>query len=76
MISATIVAVGLSIIVLLAPAARAQTGQTAGRSTTLRQVLASGPLRTVVDAPVFFRVFRISLGAERSTTYAGLDGVM
>ena len=76
MISTTVVLVGLSIIVLLAPAAHAQTGQTAGRSTTLRQVLASGPLRTVVDAPVFFRVVRVNLGAERSTTYTGLDGVI
>jgi mannose-6-phosphate isomerase-like protein (cupin superfamily) len=76
MISAAVVVVTLSAIVLLAPAARAQTGQTAGRPTTLRQVLASGPLRSVVDAPVFFRVVRVSLGAEQPTTHAGLDGVL
>lgn len=76
MISTALVIVSLSAIVLLAPAARAQTGPGAARPTTVRQVLASGPLRTVVDAPVFFRVVRISLGAEQSTTYAGLDGVI
>lgn len=76
MISAALVVVGLSAIVLLAPAARAQTGPSAARPTTLRQVLASGSLRTVVDAPVFFRVVRVSLGVEQSTTYAGLDGVI
>ncbi len=76
MISATLVVVSLSAIVLLAPAARAQTGPGAARPTTLRQVLASGSLETVVDAPVFFRVVRVSLGAEQSTTYAGLNGVI
>lgn len=75
MISAVLVVVSLLVIVL-APAAQAQTGQSAARPTTLRQVLASGPLRNVVDAPVFFRVVRVSLGAEQSTTYTGLDGVI
>lgn len=66
----------LSAIVLLAPATRAQTGPSPARPATLRQVLAGGPLRTAVDAPVFFRVLRVSLGAAQSTTYAGLDGVI
>lgn len=73
-VSALVVTV--SVFVLLVPAARAQTGPSPSRRATLRQVLAGGPLRTVVDAPVFFRVVRVSLGAEQSTTYAGLDGVL
>jgi len=76
MISAALVVVSLSAIVLLTPAACAQTGPSGARPTTLRQVLASGPLRTVVDAPVFFRIVRVSLGAQQSTTHAGLDGVI
>lgn len=68
--------VTLSAIVLLAPAAGAQTGSSPARPATLRQVLASGPLRTVIDAPVYFRVVRVSLGAEQSTTYSGVNGVL
>ncbi len=74
--SAALVVASLSAIVLLAPAAGAQTSPSAPRPTTVRQVLASGPLRTVVDAPVFFRLVRGSLGAEQSATYTGLDGVI
>lgn len=76
MISAALVVVSLSAIVLLTPAARAQSGPSVARPTTLRQVLASGSLRTVVDTAVFFRIVRVSLGAEQSTTYVGLDGVI
>jgi quercetin dioxygenase-like cupin family protein len=76
MISAAVVVVSLSAIVLFVPAVRAQTDPSAARSTTVRQVLASGSLRTVVDGAVFFRVVRVSLGAEQSTTHAGLDGVI
>jgi quercetin dioxygenase-like cupin family protein len=76
MTPAALVVVTLAAIVFLAPAARAQTAPSTARPTTLRQVLASGPLPTVVDAPVFFRVVRVSLGAGQSTTSAGLDGVI
>jgi len=75
MILSTLV-VALSAIMLLAPAACAQTGPSPARPAPVRQVLASGSLRTVVDAPIFFRIVRVSLGAEQSTTYAGLDGVL
>lgn len=76
MIPAACLLATMTAIVFLAPAATAQTAPGIARPTTLRQVLASGPLRTVVDAPVYFRIARVSLGAGQSTTYAGLDGVI
>src|SRR4051794_22828240 len=48
--------------------------QEAPVSTPVRSVLALASLPTVVEAPLYFKLSRIELGAEDTTNYAGPIG--
>ncbi|MBI4013468.1 MAG: cupin domain-containing protein [Candidatus Rokubacteria bacterium] len=54
--------------------AQTTTAPGAGRPTPIREVLASRGLSTVVDAPLYFRLLRVTLPAGQSTGYAGPHG--
>jgi quercetin dioxygenase-like cupin family protein len=56
-------------LVLIAPVARAQAPAGGGRP--VRVVLAGGRLASVVDAPLFYRINRITLAGGQTSAYTG-----
>jgi mannose-6-phosphate isomerase-like protein (cupin superfamily) len=45
-------------------------------ANTVRTLLASGRLASVVDTPLYFRLFRVRLPASEQTTYTGPNAVL
>jgi mannose-6-phosphate isomerase-like protein (cupin superfamily) len=72
-----ILAVIAAALFSLAPVeAQTTTAPGVGRPTPIREVLASRGLTTVVDAPLYFRLLRVTLPAGQSTGYAGPYGFL
>jgi len=57
-----------------AAAAQPAPGQSASGGGTLRTVLASTALPSVVDAPRYFKMVRVNIPAKQATTYNGAVG--
>jgi len=68
-------AITLALLVGAAPAV-AQTPSQSGAARPVRVVVASGRLPSVVEAPLHFKLVRLSLPAGQSATHTGPDGML
>ena len=62
-------------LVLLAPLAFAQ-APPGGAPRPVRVILASGRLASVVDAPLYFHLLRVSIPGGQAASYAGPNGML